>query len=105
MGRLAKFSGILVLSCMTSSFSYGDDLVSILQLALENDPTLRQAEANYRENREGMIQSRASLLPSIGLGGSTSRLTSGPIRFDLCRCSRSDLRPIDSNPSRRGSQF
>ena len=78
MGRLAKFSGILVLSCMTSSFSYGDDLVSILQLALENDPTLRQAEANYRENREGMIQSRASLLPSIGLGGSTSRLTSGP---------------------------
>ena len=63
MGRLAKFSGILVLSCMTSSFSYGDDLVSILQLALENDPTLRQAEANYRENREGMIQSRASLLP------------------------------------------
>ena len=78
MGRLAKFSGILVLSCMTSSFSYGDDLVSILQLALENDPTLRQAEANYRENREGMIQTRASLLPSIGLGGSTSRLTSGP---------------------------
>ena len=78
MGRLAKFSGILVLSCMTSSFSYGDDLVSILQLALENDPTLRQAEANYRENREGMVQSRASLLPSVGLGGSTSRLTSGP---------------------------
>ena len=78
MGRLAKFSGILVLSCMTRSFSYGDDLVSILQLALENDPTLRQAEANYRENREGMVQSRASLLPSVGLGGSTSRLTSGP---------------------------
>ena len=46
MGRLAKFSGILVLSCMTSSLSYGDDLVSILQLALENDPTLPQAEAN-----------------------------------------------------------
>ncbi|MBL6904277.1 MAG: TolC family outer membrane protein [Pseudomonadales bacterium] len=63
---------------MTSSLSYGDDLVSILQLALENDPTLRQAEANYRENREGMVQSRASLLPSVGLGGSTSRLTSGP---------------------------
>jgi len=63
---------------MTSSFSYGDDLVSILQLALENDPTLRQAEANYRENREGMVQSRASLLPTVGLGGATSRLTSGP---------------------------
>lgn len=63
---------------MTTSFSYADDLLSILQLALDNDPTLRQAEASYRENRESMIQSRASLLPSIGLGGSTTRLTSGP---------------------------
>ena len=78
MGKPAKFTGILVLSCVTSSFSYGDDLVSILQLALENDPTLRQAEASYRENRESMIQSRSSLLPTFGVGGSTSRLTSGP---------------------------
>ncbi len=78
MGRLAKFFGILVLSCMTTSFSYGDDLLQILQLALENDPTLRQAQASYRENREGVMQSRSSLLPSFGLSGSTTRLTSGP---------------------------
>ena len=78
MGKSAKYFGILVLGCMTSSFSYGDDLLSILQLALENDPTLRQAEASYRENRESVIQSRSSLLPSLGIGGSTSRLTSGP---------------------------
>lgn len=78
MGKPAKYIGILVLSCITSSFSYGDDLLSILQLALENDPTLRQAEASYRENRESMVQSRSSLLPSVGIGGSTSRLTSGP---------------------------
>ncbi len=79
MGRLVKCFGILVLGCMTSAFSYGDDLLQILQLALENDPTLRQAQASYRENREGMIQSRSSLLPSFGVGGSTSRLTSGPV--------------------------
>lgn len=78
MGQLAKYLSILVFSCTTASFSYGDDLLSILQLALDNDPTLRQAEASYRENRESMIQSRSSLLPSVGLGGSTSRLTSGP---------------------------
>tara|TARA_B110000858_G_scaffold17319_1_gene17473 strand:+ start:8505 stop:9893 length:1389 start_codon:yes stop_codon:yes gene_type:complete len=78
MGKSAKYFGILALSCMTSSFSYGNDLLSILQLALENDPTLRQAEASYRENRESVIQSRSSLLPSLGVGGSTSRLTSGP---------------------------
>jgi len=78
MGKPAKYFGILILGCMTSSFSYGDDLLSILQLALENDPTLRQAEASYRENRESMIQSRASLLPSAGFNANTTRLTSGP---------------------------
>lgn len=78
MGRLAKFFGILIVSCMTTSFSHGDDLLTILQLALENDPSLRQAKASYRENRESMIQSRSPLLPSLGVGGSTSRLTSGP---------------------------
>jgi outer membrane protein len=78
MGKAAKYIGILVLSGMTSSFSYGDDLLSILQLALNNDPTLRQAEASYRENRESMIQSRSPLLPTLGIGGSTTRLSSGP---------------------------
>lgn len=78
MGKPAKYIGILVLGCMTSSLSYGDDLLSILQIALENDPTLRQAEANYRENREGMVQSRSSLLPTLGLSANTLRLTSGP---------------------------
>ncbi len=55
-----------------------EDLFDILQLALENDPVLKQAEATYRANREIMIQSRAALLPTFGLGASTSRLTSGP---------------------------
>lgn len=78
MGQLAKFFGILVLSGMTMSFSYADDLLSILQLALDNDPTLRQAEASYRENRESMIQSRSALLPAAQLTANTTRLTSGP---------------------------
>ena len=67
-----------MLCSLGSSLSYGDDLVGILQLALAHDPTLRQAEATYRANRENVIQSRSSLLPSFGLNGSTSRLTSGP---------------------------
>ena len=86
MGRIAKLIGILLLNCLSISVSYGDDLVNILRLALENDPTLRQAEANYRANRENVIQSRSSLLPAFGLGGTTSRLTSGPadsVYFDI----------------------
>lgn len=78
MGRISNFIGILLLSSLSTSFSYADDLMTILQLALENDPTLRQAEANYRANRENVIQSRSSFLPSLGIGGSTTRLTSGP---------------------------
>jgi outer membrane protein len=55
-----------------------DDLLSILQLALDNDPTLNQAEARYRANSENVIQTRANLLPTLGAGGSTTRETSGP---------------------------
>ena len=78
MGRLAKFIGFIVLGNLSFSASYADDLYEILQLALDNDPSLRQAEASYRANRESMIQSRSALLPSLGVGGSTTRLTSGP---------------------------
>jgi outer membrane protein len=78
MGRIAKIFGSFLLGGMTLTPSYADDLYGILQLALDNDPSLRQAEASYRASRENVIQSRSALLPTIGIGGSTSRLTSGP---------------------------
>ena len=58
--------------------THGDDLAQILDLALDNDPSLRQARAQYRANRELLVQGRAALLPSLGIGGTTSRQTSGP---------------------------
>lgn len=78
MRRLANYFGILMVGMLSSPASHGDDLLSVLRLALENDPSLNQAEARYRANRENVIQSRAVLLPSLGVGGSTTRLTSGP---------------------------
>ena len=54
MGRIAKFIGILLCSALSTTASHADDLFSILQLALENDPTLRQQEATYRANRENV---------------------------------------------------
>lgn len=78
MGRIVKFLGILIVCNLSSTFSYGDDLVTILNLALQNDPTLRQAQANYRANRETVNQSRSPLLPSFGISAATTRLTSGP---------------------------
>lgn len=78
MGRLMKYLGIILVFCFGSAASQAQDLYTILQLALDNDPTLKQAEATYRANRENMVQSRSALLPTFGVGGSTSRVTSGP---------------------------
>ena len=78
MGRLMKYLGIILVFCLSTSAVQAQDLFNILQLALENDPTLKQAEATYRANRENMIQSRSALLPSFGVGGRTSRVTAGP---------------------------
>ena len=82
MGRIAQLAGAVALTAMTASLSQlshaADDLYDVLALALENDPTLRQAEATYRANRENMIQSRASLLPSLNATGNTTRSTFGP---------------------------
>ncbi len=78
MGSFAKLIGIAVFCVCTMSISFADNLVDILELALDNDPSLRQARAVYRANRENMVQSRSFLLPSLGIGGTTSRQTSGP---------------------------
>ena len=72
-------SPLMLLALSLASWpASADDLFDILQLALDNDPVLRQAEASYRANRETMIQTRSALLPSLGAAGGTSRLTSGP---------------------------
>jgi len=78
MRHVARLIGILTIWTMSLSPSFGDDLITILSLALENDPTLRQAKANYLANHETIAQSRSALLPSFGLSAATTRLTSGP---------------------------
>ena len=80
MRSLAKFIAITIFFIASSSISFADNLVDIMELALDNDPSLRQARALYRANRETMIQSRSTLLPTLGLSGSTARQTSGPTR-------------------------
>lgn len=85
-----------------------DDLYTILQLAMENDPTLRRAEASYRANRQGMIQRRAALLPSLGAGGSTSRLTSGPAEttYEIIRIDENGIpRIVHSLSGRRAREY
>ncbi len=78
MGRISKFLGTIVCATLLNPSAHAQDLLTILQMALENDPALNQAEAQYRANSENVIQTRANLLPTFGVGGSTTRETSGP---------------------------
>ena len=50
-----------------------EGLVEIYELALRNDPALREAEANYLATAEARPQARASLLPSLQIGTTASR--------------------------------
>lgn len=42
--------GLTFFGSLLCSMAYAQDLYTILELALENDPTLKQAEAQYRAN-------------------------------------------------------
>jgi outer membrane protein len=45
--------------------AHAEDLLDAYRLALQSDPVLMQAEAQQRIGHEGMVQSRAALLPQI----------------------------------------
>lgn len=105
MGSVVKYIGIALYCLASASLSYADDLVDILDLALDNDPTLRQARAIYRANRENMVQSRSSLLPSLGVGGTTSRQTSGPTDSIYTTITDPLSGDTTQNPRVRGSQL
>jgi outer membrane protein len=51
-------------------------LLEIYELALDNDPVIREAEQNFLATSEVKRQARSSLLPSLSLSGSTSDNTS-----------------------------
>src|SRR6185503_3367490 len=52
--------------------SAADSLLEIYQRALQNDPTIREAEATYLAQAEAKPQARASLLPSVTAGANAS---------------------------------
>lgn len=71
-----------LLCCSLLVFSSGhllaDDLVSVYQLALEADPEYQAAIATHAAALEILPQSRAALLPDIGLRGNASRARYDP---------------------------
>lgn len=77
MGRFTQGLGLAICLSLGTTSVMADDLVSILDLAMRNDPALRQAEAQYKSRQTILDQGRAALLPSLALQGTTARQTSG----------------------------
>jgi outer membrane protein len=63
----------LVASCLLWQAAAAADLMAVYQRALQNDPQLREAEANRLAALESKPQALAALLPQLGGNGTASR--------------------------------
>ncbi|MES2624780.1 MAG: TolC family outer membrane protein [Pseudomonadota bacterium] len=68
---------VAIFGLLTASTASADDLLEIFNLAVNNDPQIRQARATYNASHTTLSQGRSFLLPTIDLTASTSRDTSG----------------------------
>ncbi len=68
-----KLRAHILLACGTSlvaPFASGADLLEVYQRALQNDPIIREADANRLASRESKPQALAALLPQLDVSGS-----------------------------------
>jgi outer membrane protein len=82
---LRKLKPFLSLSLLAVGWgpriSFGEDLLDIYQRALQNDPIIRQAEANYLASIESRPQARSQWLPALTFNsGATADRTADPTR-------------------------
>lgn len=73
---LKKTLGVAVFSLLSSSV-LAEDLLQVFNLAVDNDPTIRQARAQYNAQHTLLDQGRSQLLPTVNLSGTTTRQTQG----------------------------
>jgi len=65
-----------------STFSYGETLSEIYELAIKNDATLKAAEATYRSNLEFEKQALSTILPQINATASYGEQDEDKIGFN-----------------------
>jgi outer membrane protein len=73
---LKKTLGVAMLTLLSSSV-LAEDLLQVFNLAVENDPVIRQARANYNAQHTRLDQGRSQLLPTLDLTGNTVRQAQG----------------------------
>ena len=83
--------------CMAATPVYSADLWDVYQLALNNDPTFAQAQANYEAALEDKPIARAGYLPALTLNASKSRSTTYGTQFGVVGTDPTTGQPILGN--------
>lgn len=73
--------GALLGGALSAQPAGADDLMDVYRMAREQDPTIREAMANYRASREALPQARAGLLPTVTLNATRDDRTSSGTQF------------------------
>ncbi|MEZ5595060.1 MAG: TolC family protein [Pseudomonadales bacterium] len=66
--KLAGLFALLLLPCLAQA----DNMVTIYDAALDNDPVLGAARAGHKARKQAVPQARSQLLPNITAGASTT---------------------------------
>lgn len=77
---------LIVAACsliLASAAADAADLVTVYQRALQNDPQIREADANRLASRESKPQALSALLPQLEVGGSYSKVDEDSGRTQL----------------------
>lgn len=67
-----KVLPIMLVSCLSAGFAHGADLMAVYRDAIAYDAQFASARAALDAGREKLPQGRSGLLPTIGLGASTT---------------------------------
>lgn len=78
MGRFIRIVVLAAGLLVSAQPALADDLVTILELAMRNDPALRQAQAQLRSGQQQLTLARSSLLPQASGTISEQRQSTGP---------------------------
>src|SRR5881394_1816466 len=84
MPNIRPLAMLAIAASLAGPASAADSLLDVYQRALQNDPTIREAEATYLAAAEAMPQARAALLPSVTAAAQAANQftdTVGPIPF------------------------
>jgi len=95
LARIVTGGGLAVLAASFAPLAPAADLIDVYQRALQNDPQIREADANRLASRESKPQAIASLLPQLSANGSYTRQKQDFSRTTLINSEPSDpLSPL-----------